>query len=185
VSEGDPTLVLVTGSGATSFLWNPLVGEIVLRGHRALPVELPGHGFDTVSPAGYGSPRGSRRVHPASAPGWVAPALALRGLLDPIADRVMPARASARCPPGRGAQHAARPLTHTGHCLRILRAAPQRASRPRGEASRSDPALAAPRRLARRHPRNVHLGLSLTRFRGLRTTDHHNFRSSEQATGPP
>ncbi|HEY3608829.1 MAG TPA: alpha/beta hydrolase [Pseudonocardiaceae bacterium] len=55
MTEGNPTFVLVTGSGATSFLWNPVVGEIVLRGHRALPVELPGHGFDTVFPAGYGS----------------------------------------------------------------------------------------------------------------------------------
>jgi pimeloyl-ACP methyl ester carboxylesterase len=57
MADGDPTFVLVTGSGATSFLWNPVVGEIVLRGHRALPVELPGHGFDTVFPAGYGSPQ--------------------------------------------------------------------------------------------------------------------------------
>ncbi|RZS34001.1 pimeloyl-ACP methyl ester carboxylesterase [Herbihabitans rhizosphaerae] len=53
----DPTFVLVTGSGATSFLWNPLVTEIALRGHRALPVELPGHGFDAVFPAGYDSPQ--------------------------------------------------------------------------------------------------------------------------------
>jgi hypothetical protein len=53
----DPTFVLVTGLGATSFLWNPVVREIVLGGHRALPVELPGHGFDTVFPAGYGSPQ--------------------------------------------------------------------------------------------------------------------------------
>lgn len=56
MSEGDPTFVLVAGSGATSFLWNPLVRELVLRGQRALPVELPGHGFDTVFPPGYGSP---------------------------------------------------------------------------------------------------------------------------------
>jgi pimeloyl-ACP methyl ester carboxylesterase len=57
MSEGDPIFVLVTGSGANSFLWNPLVGEIVLRGHRALPVELPGHGFDAVFPPGYATPQ--------------------------------------------------------------------------------------------------------------------------------
>jgi pimeloyl-ACP methyl ester carboxylesterase len=57
VNPGDPTFVLVTGLGATSFLWNPLVRELVLRGQRALPVELPGHGFDTVFPLGYGSPQ--------------------------------------------------------------------------------------------------------------------------------
>jgi pimeloyl-ACP methyl ester carboxylesterase len=57
MSGGKPTFVLVTGSGATSFLWNPLVSELALRGHRALPVELPGHGFDTIFPAGYGTPQ--------------------------------------------------------------------------------------------------------------------------------
>lgn len=57
MAESESTFVLVTGSGATSFLWNPVVTEIVLGGHRALPVELPGHGFDTVFPAGYGSPQ--------------------------------------------------------------------------------------------------------------------------------
>jgi len=57
MSESDPTFVLVTGSGATSFLWNPLVVELALRGQRALPVELPGHGFDTQFPPGYGAPQ--------------------------------------------------------------------------------------------------------------------------------
>lgn len=56
MSENKPTFVLVTGAGATSFLWNPVVRELVLRGHRALPVELPGHGFDTVFPEGFGIP---------------------------------------------------------------------------------------------------------------------------------
>jgi pimeloyl-ACP methyl ester carboxylesterase len=57
MTDSDTTFVLVTGSGATSFLWNPVVREIVLGGHRALPVELPGHGFHTAFPAGYGSPQ--------------------------------------------------------------------------------------------------------------------------------
>jgi pimeloyl-ACP methyl ester carboxylesterase len=82
VSEGDPTFVLVTGSGATSFLWNPVVREIVLRGHRALPVELPGHGFDTVFPAGYGSPQDLERFAISPSP--------LAGLtLDDYADHTL------------------------------------------------------------------------------------------------
>jgi alpha-beta hydrolase superfamily lysophospholipase len=36
VNPGSPTLVLATGLGATSFLWNPLARELVLRGYRAL-----------------------------------------------------------------------------------------------------------------------------------------------------
>jgi alpha-beta hydrolase superfamily lysophospholipase len=68
MSSNDPTYLLLTGSGATSFLWNPLVTEIVLHGCRALPIELPGHGFKTVFPPGYAihrtstnSPRRARR----------------------------------------------------------------------------------------------------------------------------
>lgn len=82
MSENNSTFVLVTGSGATSFLWNPVVREIVLRGHRALPVELPGHGFDTVFPAGYGTPQDPERF--ASSPSPVA------GLtLDDYADHTL------------------------------------------------------------------------------------------------
>jgi pimeloyl-ACP methyl ester carboxylesterase len=58
VTASNPTFVLVRGSGATSFLWSAVVTEIVLRGHRALPVELPGHGFDTTFPRA----RGVRRT---------------------------------------------------------------------------------------------------------------------------
>jgi pimeloyl-ACP methyl ester carboxylesterase len=68
VSPGDPTFVLVTGLGATSFLWSPLVRELVLRGQRALPVELPGHGFDTVFPLGYGSPQDLDQLATAASP---------------------------------------------------------------------------------------------------------------------
>lgn len=60
--------MLVTGSGATSFLWNPVVREIVLRGYRALPAELPGHGFDTLFPEGYGTPQDAERFADAPSP---------------------------------------------------------------------------------------------------------------------
>ena len=68
VNSDGPTFVLVTGLGATSFLWNPLVRELVLRGYRALPVELPGHGFDTVFPLGYGSPQDLDQLATAASP---------------------------------------------------------------------------------------------------------------------
>jgi hypothetical protein len=48
-----PSFVLVPGMCATSYTWTPVGRELALRGHRALPVELPGHGFDTVFPPGY------------------------------------------------------------------------------------------------------------------------------------
>jgi pimeloyl-ACP methyl ester carboxylesterase len=68
VSDADPTFVLVTGSGATSFLWNPLVRELALRAQRALPVELPGHGFDTVFPPGFGHPQDLDQLATARSP---------------------------------------------------------------------------------------------------------------------
>ena len=43
--------------GATAAMWIPAVQELALRGARSLPVELPGHGFDTVFPEGYACPQ--------------------------------------------------------------------------------------------------------------------------------
>lgn len=56
-SSASPTFVLLPGSGATSFIWIPVVRELALRGYRALPIELPGHGFDATFPAGYQCPQ--------------------------------------------------------------------------------------------------------------------------------
>jgi pimeloyl-ACP methyl ester carboxylesterase len=59
-----------------------VVREIALRGHRALPVELPGHGFDTVFPSGYGNPPDIERFTNARSP--------LAGLtLDDYADHTL------------------------------------------------------------------------------------------------
>jgi pimeloyl-ACP methyl ester carboxylesterase len=63
-----PTFVLIPGMGATSFVWTPLVRELALRGHRALPVELPGHGFDTVFPDGYQCPQDTETLATAPSP---------------------------------------------------------------------------------------------------------------------
>ncbi|MFD2415945.1 alpha/beta hydrolase [Amycolatopsis pigmentata] len=68
MSDDNVTFALVTGAGATSFLWHPMVTELVLRGHRALPVELPGHGFDTVFPDGFGDPREDARFATSPSP---------------------------------------------------------------------------------------------------------------------
>ncbi|MGC4944041.1 alpha/beta hydrolase [Kribbella sp. DT2] len=47
-----PTFVLVHGSMSTTGFWAPLVRELAERGHRSLPVELPGHGIrSTLAPA--------------------------------------------------------------------------------------------------------------------------------------
>ena len=63
-----PTFVLVPGAGATSFSWVPVVRELALRGHRALPVELPGHGFDAVFPTGFGCPQDREALAAARSP---------------------------------------------------------------------------------------------------------------------
>lgn len=68
MSDDELTFVLVTGSGATPFMWNPVVTELVLRGHRALPVELPGHGFDTVFPEGFENPHDPERFAKSPSP---------------------------------------------------------------------------------------------------------------------
>lgn len=47
------TFVLVHGSFANSACWAPTVRELALRGHRALAVDLPGHGLAATIPAGY------------------------------------------------------------------------------------------------------------------------------------
>ncbi|MBY4130343.1 alpha/beta hydrolase [Rhodococcus fascians] len=52
-----PTFVLVGGSAAPSFFWTPLVRELAVRGARALPVELPGHGLDAQFPLAFQSPQ--------------------------------------------------------------------------------------------------------------------------------
>lgn len=47
-----PTFVLVHGAFCSSAVWAPLVRELALRGHRALAVDLPGHGPTARIPEG-------------------------------------------------------------------------------------------------------------------------------------
>lgn len=99
--DGTPTFVLIPGSGATSFMWSPLVRELAVRGHRALPVELPQHGFDTVFPEGFASPQDPGLL--ATAPAPVA-ALALADSVEHTLDLVR-----------RAATHG--PVVLVGHSL--------------------------------------------------------------------
>jgi pimeloyl-ACP methyl ester carboxylesterase len=48
-----PTFVLVHGSFCNSAPWGPTVRELALRGHRALAVDLPGHGPGATIPSGW------------------------------------------------------------------------------------------------------------------------------------
>jgi pimeloyl-ACP methyl ester carboxylesterase len=47
------TFVLVPGAFCNSAVWAPTVRELALHGHRALAVDLPGHGFSATIPTGY------------------------------------------------------------------------------------------------------------------------------------
>ncbi|MEU4443179.1 alpha/beta hydrolase [Actinosynnema sp. NPDC050801] len=49
--------VFVHGSNASSFHFAPLLRELTLLGHRALAVDLPGHGFDATFSASYQAPQ--------------------------------------------------------------------------------------------------------------------------------
>lgn len=51
------TFVFVHGAGGNSFSWAPLMRELTLLGHRALAVDLPGHGFAAAFPAAYQAPQ--------------------------------------------------------------------------------------------------------------------------------
>ena len=54
--------------GATAAMWLPVVRELALRGARSIPVELPGHGFDTHFPDGYACPQDLDRLSVAPSP---------------------------------------------------------------------------------------------------------------------
>ncbi|MGY1690697.1 alpha/beta fold hydrolase [Geodermatophilus sp. SYSU D01105] len=47
------TFVLVHGAFCNAAVWGPTARELALRGHRAVAVDLPGHGFGATIPAGY------------------------------------------------------------------------------------------------------------------------------------
>ncbi|MGA5822737.1 alpha/beta fold hydrolase [Kitasatospora sp. NPDC094028] len=65
---GGPTFVLVHGSGSNSFYWQPLLRELGLRGHRAIAVDLPGHGLGAYLPESYQTPQDLERLRTEPSP---------------------------------------------------------------------------------------------------------------------
>ncbi|OKJ10485.1 esterase [Kitasatospora sp. CB01950] len=63
-----PTFVLVHGSGCNSFYWQPVLRELGLRGHRAIAVDLPGHGFGAYLPESYQAPQDLERLRTEPSP---------------------------------------------------------------------------------------------------------------------
>ncbi|MEU5980304.1 alpha/beta hydrolase [Streptomyces sp. NPDC047315] len=55
--DGSPTFVLVHGAHSNAAVWSPLVRELAFLGHRALAVDLPGHGVDAHFPLSYQAPQ--------------------------------------------------------------------------------------------------------------------------------
>ncbi|WP_033355515.1 alpha/beta fold hydrolase [Kitasatospora aureofaciens] len=66
--RGAPTFVLVHGSGSNSFYWQPLLRELGLRGHRAIAVDLPGHGLGAHLPESYQCPQDLERLRTEPSP---------------------------------------------------------------------------------------------------------------------
>ncbi|MFD8599794.1 alpha/beta fold hydrolase [Kitasatospora sp. NPDC059646] len=66
--RGAPTFVLVHGSGSNSFYWQPLQRELGLRGHRAVAVDLPGHGLGAYLPESYQVPQDLERLRTEPSP---------------------------------------------------------------------------------------------------------------------
>jgi pimeloyl-ACP methyl ester carboxylesterase len=52
-----PTLVLLHGTNSSSFMYTGLLRELTLRGHRAVAVDLPGHGLEGFIPRSYQAPQ--------------------------------------------------------------------------------------------------------------------------------
>ncbi len=79
------TFVFVHGSFSNSFSWTPLMRELTLLGHRALAVDLPGHGFSAGFPASYQAPQDLTVL--ATAPSVMAD-LTMADAVDHVADVV-------------------------------------------------------------------------------------------------
>ncbi|MFD6878429.1 MULTISPECIES: alpha/beta fold hydrolase [unclassified Streptomyces] len=65
---GVPTFVLVHGAGSNSYGWSPVLHELGTRGHRAVAVDLPGHGPGAYFPVSYQSPQDPERLRTEPSP---------------------------------------------------------------------------------------------------------------------
>ncbi|MEV4753937.1 alpha/beta hydrolase [Micromonospora sp. NPDC049559] len=52
-----PTFVLVHGANGNAGVWSPVVLELAMLGHRAVAVDLPGHGLRAGYPPSYQAPQ--------------------------------------------------------------------------------------------------------------------------------
>ncbi|WP_027346808.1 alpha/beta fold hydrolase [Hamadaea tsunoensis] len=52
-----PTFVFVHGANGSAGVWSPVVAELVALGHRAVAVDLPGHGLQAGYPPSYQTPQ--------------------------------------------------------------------------------------------------------------------------------
>lgn len=78
------TFVLVHGAFCGAAVWSPLVRELTLRGHRALAVDLPGHGLSAVVPDGPGSPSGMAGIGTADEAAAVGEVVARAAVNGPV-----------------------------------------------------------------------------------------------------
>ncbi|OKI53733.1 alpha/beta fold hydrolase [Streptomyces sp. MJM1172] len=62
------TFVLVHGAGSNAYGWSPVVAELGLRGHRAVAVDLPGHGPGAYFPLSYQTPQDLARLRTEPSP---------------------------------------------------------------------------------------------------------------------
>ncbi|MFJ2748238.1 alpha/beta fold hydrolase [Streptomyces sp. NPDC087297] len=66
--RGTPTFVLVHGAGSNSYGWSPVLQELGARGHRAVAVDLPGHGLGAYFPLSYQTPQDPERLRTEPSP---------------------------------------------------------------------------------------------------------------------
>ncbi|MFI8340904.1 alpha/beta fold hydrolase [Streptomyces sp. NPDC085639] len=66
--RGAPTFVLVHGAGSNSCGWSPVLQELGVRGHRAVAVDLPGHGPGAYFPLSYQTPQDPERLRSEPSP---------------------------------------------------------------------------------------------------------------------
>ncbi|WP_405532691.1 alpha/beta hydrolase [Streptomyces avidinii] len=66
--RGAPTFVLVHGAGSNSYGWSPVLRELGMRGHRAVAVDLPGHGTGAYFPLSYQVPQDPERLRTEPSP---------------------------------------------------------------------------------------------------------------------
>ncbi|MFH7599887.1 alpha/beta hydrolase [Streptomyces racemochromogenes] len=53
----EPVFVCVHGAAGNSHAWTPVLAELALRGHKAVAVDLPGHGAGAYYPVAYQTPQ--------------------------------------------------------------------------------------------------------------------------------